>query len=590
MNIISFIKTKLNTKETINEEIINPIISIKQEEQQINEQDFINDILSNIDTITPQEIINKITELSQPNRTNLLTNPMVKEKLTPYILEQYKEYKKLKKLKQKLTVVEIISLLDLQSINEFYHKCIFDYKCKSSFEKYEIFSYLCTNQKESITLVNYLLTNNEFFLEFIKNITFCREVFTYIDTELILKIILKLYSLKNDQYLYFFVSLLSIETQKELIDAYLDDNLLVNIISYLKPESIKYLFKVDKRINYLFPRIYLKDLIENGTVFPNEILNNNKFFNMLKSNSLITFRKTINDLEKNNLPEPIEFYVSKYYEELLNSYNEEYDMFNDYVYVINRLNKLNNNVNFNTYILDSDAEKVYNDLLDDKKVNIINEYIKLTSLKLSEIIIDSLFQDNIYNVWFNIREMFRFNNNIQVLTENKEDFYTTILNFDNLSNKDKIKFYNTYRNKNFYMLVRGEEKHQDVTTTKRNCYSIISNENTNIFGQGIMTTYGYNYLDVDRVLHIFEEDSYSSDLNEKPIIPCLKVNRIMTPKELSNGCSWYSEIQIVNKKLENELCRAKKPDYIVAIDYINSKGASESKRLNIPIILIKSNY
>ena len=70
------------------------------------------------------------------------------------------------------------------------------------------------------------------------------------------------------------------------------------------------------------------------------------------------------------------------------------------------------------------------------------------------------------------------------------------------------------RNKNFYMLVRGEERHQDVTTTKRNCYSIISNENTNIFGQGIMTTYGYNYLDVDRVLHIFEEDSYSSDLNE----------------------------------------------------------------------------
>lgn len=117
------------------------------------------------------------------------------------------------------------------------------------------------------------------------------------------------------------------------------------------------MFKVDKRINYLFPRIYLKDLIENGTVFPNEILNNKKFFNMLKSNSLITFRKTINDLEKNNLPEPIEFYVSKYYEELLNSYNEEYDMFNDYVYVINRLNKLNNNVNFNTYILDSDAEK-----------------------------------------------------------------------------------------------------------------------------------------------------------------------------------------------------------------------------------------
>lgn len=638
MNIISFIKNKLNLKAKTTEETMTPIISIKPEEKQINEQDFINDILSNIDTITPQEIINKITKLSQSNRSNLLTNPKVKEKLTPYILEQYKEYKKLNKLKQKLTITEILSLLDVQSIDEFYHKCTFDYKCKCSFEKYEIFSYLCTNQKDSITLVNYLLTNNEFFLEFIKNITFCREVFTYIDTELILKIILKLYSLKNEKYLYFFVSLLSIDAQKELIDAHLNDNLLVNITGYLKPESIKYLFEVDKRINYLFPRIYLKDLIENGTEFPNEILNNKKFFNMLKSNSLVTFRKTINDLEKNNLPEPIEFYISKYYEELLDSYNEEYDMFNDYVNIISRINRMNNNVNFNTYILDSDAKKVYNDFLDGKKVNITNEYIKFTSLKLSEIIIDSLFQENIYNVWFNIREMFRFNNNMQVLTENKEEFYTTILNFDNLSNKDKIKFYNTYKNKNinlmfyedlrsvkdksyefinnqlfnynnydinlklsllyktsvydlrdkkFYMLVRGEENHQDVTTSKRNCYSIISNDNTNIFGYGLMTTYGYNHLDVGRVLHIFEEDSYSSDLNEKPVIPRLKVNRIMTPKELSNGRSWYSEIQIINKKIDNDLCIAKKPDYIVAIDYISSIDVSESKRLNIPIVLIK---
>ena len=145
-------------------------------------------------------------------------------------------------------------------------------------------------------------------------------------------------------------------------------------------------------------------------------------------------------------------------------------MFNDYVYVINRLKKLNNDVNFNTYILDSDAEKVYNDLLDDKKVNIINEYIKLTSLKLSEIIIDSLFQENIYNVWFNIREMFRFNNNIQVLSENKEDFYTTILNFDTLSNKDKIKFYNTYRNKNINLMF-----YEDLRSVKDKSYEFINN-------------------------------------------------------------------------------------------------------------------
>lgn len=564
MNIISFIKDKLTTKATTKEETIIPTVPIKLEEKRINEQDIINDIITNIDTIMPQEIITKGTILSPSNKANLLTNPLIKEKLTPYILEQYINDKRLKKLKQKLTVSEIMSLLDLQSINEFYNKCIFEYK--NSFEKYKIFSYLCTNKKESITLVNYLLTNNELFLEFIINISFYKDVFNYIDTELILKIILKLYSLKNEKYLYFFVTYLNIDTQKELIDAKLDDNLLVNIIGYLKPESIKYLFFADKRINYLFPKTNIMELIKNDTIFPNEILNNKKFFNMLKTDSLVIFRKTINNLEKNNLPEPIENHINKYYEELINSYNEEYDMFNDYFYIIHLIHRLNKTVNFNSYILDRDARTIYNNYLNNKELNIINEYKKLTSLKLSEIIIDYLFQDNIYNVWFNIKEMFRFNDKVHLLDLNKEEFYTTILNFDELSNKDKIKFYHTYKNENinlmfyenlrnikdnsyelinnqlfnynnyninpklslkyktniydlrdqeFFMLVRGEEYHQEITSSLRNCYSIISNENTSVFGGGTITIYGYNHIDVDRVLHVYESDSYSLDLRKR---------------------------------------------------------------------------
>lgn len=636
MNIISFIKDKLSTKATTKEEIIIPTVPIKLEEKHINEQDIINDIITNIDTIMPQEIINKGTILSPSNKANLLTNPLIKEKLTPYILEQYVNDTSLKKLKQKLTVSEIMSLLDLQSINEFYNRCIFEYK--NSFEKYKIFSYLCTNKKESIALVNYLLTNNELFLEFIINITFYKDVFNYIDTELILKIILKLYSLNNEKYLYFFVTYLNVDTQKELIDANLDDNLLVNITGYLKPESIKYLFFSDKRINYLFPKINIMELIKNDTIFPNEILNNKKFFNMLKTNSLVIFRKTINNLEKNNLPEPIENHINKYYEELINSYNEEYDMFNDYVYIINLIHRLNKTVNFNSYILDREASIIYNNYLNNKELNIINEYKKLTSLKLSEIIIDYLFQDNIYNVWFNIKEMFRFNDKFHLLDLNKEEFYTTILNFDELSNKDKIKFYHTYKNEDinlmfyedlrntkdksyefinnqlfnynnyninlklslkyktniydlrdqeFFMLVRGEKCHQETTSSLRNCYSIISNENTSVFGSGTITIYGYNNIDVDRVLHVYESDSYSLDLNEKKVISRIKVNRIMTPKELCNGSSWYSEIQIINQKDANGFYAAKRPDYIVAINYINQEDVYESKRLNIPIVLIK---
>ena len=157
-----------------------------------------------------------------------------------------------------------------------------------------------------------------------------------------------------------------------------------------------------------------------------------------------------------------------------------------------------------------------------------------------------------------------------------------------LSSKFKTKIYDL-RNNEFFMLIRGEENHQEKTTTRRNCYSIISNDNTDVFCNGETTLYGYNYLDIEKVLHVHERDSYSYDLNEKDIHHKIKINRIMTVEELSNGCSWYSEIQIINSKDDEteEKFIAKKPDFIVSIDEINKNDIYESQRLHIPIVLIK---
>lgn len=63
----------------------------------------------------------------------------------------------------------------------------------------------------------------------------------------------------------------------------------------------------------------------------------------------------------------------------------------------------------------------------------------------------------------------------------------------------------------------------------------------------------------------------------------------MTAEELSNRCSWYSEIQIINSKdngSDKEFI-AKKPDFIVSIDEISKSDIYESQRLQIPIVLIK---
>ena len=166
----------------------------------------IDKILNNLNTITPYELIIKINKFNGENRSLLLNNPLVKEKLKYYILEQYSDYKDLTKLKQKLTVVEIISLLDTQTINELYND--------NEIEKYKIFKYLCMNKEETLALINYLLTNNELFLEFFKDVTFYKEVFSYLDYDLIIKIILKINELKAKKYLYYFITYLSSDIQK----------------------------------------------------------------------------------------------------------------------------------------------------------------------------------------------------------------------------------------------------------------------------------------------------------------------------------------------------------------------------------------
>lgn len=354
----------------------------------------IDKILNNLNTITPYELIIKICKLNSEDRELILNNPLVKEKLKYYILEQYSDYNDLTKLKQKLTVEEIISLIDLQTLNEVYNE--------DEIEKCKIFNYLCMNKNETLDLINYLLTNDELFIEFFKDVSFYKEVFSYLDCDLIVKIILKLNELKAKKYLYYFITYLSSDVQKKLVDAKLDDSILVLVANNFSTESINYLFKTDKRLSYLFTKLNIKRLIDTDVIFPSSVLNDSKFFDMLKEKSLISFRTNINNVERKNLPEPIEYQLKKYYEELISSYNQEHNMFNDYVNIINTTNKLNNEIEFNNYILDFNAKNIYKEYLKKKDSKIFEEYKILTSKKLSEIIIDALFQDNIYNVIYNI--------------------------------------------------------------------------------------------------------------------------------------------------------------------------------------------
>lgn len=83
-----------------------------------------------------------------------------------------------------------------------------------------------------------------------------------------------------------------------MIDAKLDDNLLILIVENFSSDSINYLFKTDKRATYLFTKLNIKRLIDTDVIFPENILNDSKFFDMLKEKSLISFRTNINNVER----------------------------------------------------------------------------------------------------------------------------------------------------------------------------------------------------------------------------------------------------------------------------------------------------
>ena len=129
---------------------------------------------------------------------------------------------------------------------------------------------------------------------------------------------------------------------------------------------------------------------------------------------------------------------------------------------------------------------------------------------------------------------------------------------------------------------------KDKSRRSSSSYSIISNNNTEVFGTGGII-YGYNTFNPDLVEHMYELDSHSYSFartRNKSANTTDRPNRISKIEEIAETPG-YNEIilknEVVGKNKYNEI----KPNFIVVIDKIDEKSIKESKRLNIPIIIVK---
>lgn len=625
------------------------------------------------------EIVNVLKYKSDKEKTAILSIPVIKDKLKKELLKEAamgNAYYNFRNIINVLSLNYIFDNFDYDDIHEAFKKLSYkDFSNYNSIDdnisfeinnseirnsnEYKFFVVLCENDINNTIL--WILQNDNLFKEFFMKVDNFYSMFCDLDYDLIVKIIYKL----NEYRDYFhdkgydFLSLINKDNQKALLGENFSDDIILKLTGYFNIDTLSYFFLNDRRSIDLFEKIpNINGYINSGVKFNDSILSSQRFFNRLKSSSFVIFRKNINTVETYNNPIMIEQKLKKYYDELISSYDSEEDMFGEYWGVLNNPSLLYNYYDKDTFIFSYDIVLLFEKYLscddDDnlyfKDRDALIQILKMeTSKKISEVVIDALFSDNIYNVGINIREMIRYNNkldkNDKTLDDDRVAFYKMILGFDNISSKDKIKLFNEFKDRNFSltfyddlrklkdasydmikndlldlskysdkvssidcertqclvydlrdskytMLVRSKFPHKDKSNKRRNCYSIISDENNNTFDQGEdndKIIYGYNSFLNDRVIHMLEQDAFSSDAYNDNKDVSNYVNRIVSKDELVLGSDCYSEVELVNIQDENGKYINQKPDFIVVYDNIRDIDITESKRLNIPIVIIRKN-
>ena len=280
---------------------------------------------------------------------------------------------------------------------------------------------------------------------------------------------------------------------------------------------------------------------------------------------------------------------------------------------------------------------------------VINLITKSLDEKKSDYIIDYHFEENYYNVMYDLRELleFYYAGNIDI-PEDRLYLYQKIVNIDMLSSQEKIELHNELKQYNMmeifyddmtfarkkvrealkdYAMVKDElvkfkdeelsnEYGVDVYNINDNpffaivksgirfedslpvghSYSLVGNGCISVFGSlKNSNTYVYDASDLnpEQIVHIFPEDSYTLyqpfSFTEKATD---RVEQLMMPDELLYNKRTYNEILILEQgsmqtDIDSRIPRLKKIA-LYCVDQITAKDVETAKIKGIGIMLINS--
>lgn len=436
-------------------------------------------------------------------------------------------------------------------------------------------------------------------------------------------------------------------TLKDLLNSNNESLLVVLLNTITDKRLLQEWLDNDPRVEYLIYKIDINKLLQYNLLIPNSILSDKKFPNYLiksvinKTESLIDIRSYLYKFQNTN-PEFYEKLVieyKKYINVLLNSYDNNTQIFNLYF----------DNNSIDKYLLTKQLQEKLKISDEEQKIKALKEE---TSIKLSEIVVDSIFEDNIYNVKLNLNEIIRYTNdiNINLISSEHLDFYKMILNIDSLSNENKINLYNNFKDKNVSSML-----YDDLKTLKEYSYISIKNSltsfdsNSKLKNIDLSKKYGVNIYNLDgepfymlvksmspisnndsnNYINLEENESkidrgcYSligsdnidvfnrkfvygfNNFNTQNIISVFETDCFSQESDepilnQNYGTTAVNRLmtpsQIVNgldsdkqtRYSEIQILGKLKPDFIVVFDSINELALLESRNLNIPIVIINT--
>lgn len=238
----------------------------------------------------------------------------------------------------------------------------------------------------------------------------------------------------------------------------------------------------------------ISKLIFEEKQFDEEFLKDKRFIEKLvNEHDVSKYRFMMNALEKNNNSvylESIEQKRKQYYDDIIDSYDENMEMFKKYADMFNSLvvgnklvdqqilfdldlnTKLPNGLNYDINITFFNRDMKENDKI--KKLEAL--FKKATCLDFREILVDRYYEDVPYNFRLDLEVLIKFNKEELSISDENMAHYLKL--FGILNNKEMIDidFYKSFdKNKNYV-----EEYYDDFSISRRKSYRLINDSLVNI--------------------------------------------------------------------------------------------------------------